>query len=239
MTAVSFFGGAFYGGEFFNFPLPATVVIPPGGDSTRLKKRGRRPLTFWEASQLKKFKEEQAAEAVFDAVADAYAIEDRIELFDQVAYLRAVERRLRDAQFLALAAQIKLSLKDLQYRLDLKLEEAQASEILSIISKDLDPGKILLPIKEEAARSLRALLGEFAMRRRGRAQEVFQRKQELAAERARQLEQARILAMGRPSVEPATLEKRSRLRATLKITENLGKMLDASLPPPARRHESH
>ncbi len=144
MPATSFFGGAFFDGEFFNTPSPP--VIPPvssgGGDSTRLRKRGRRPKYFWEAA-LEKKQKDKIAEAVFDAVADAYIIESDSEFFVQVKYLEKLERRLEEVRYLELAHQVELALKDLAIRaaqrqeralLALKAqEEEELRELLEII----------------------------------------------------------------------------------------------------------
>ena len=118
----------------------APVVItqqPAGGDSTLLRKRGRRPKYFWEAAQLKKKPETRIAEAVFDAVADAYLIESDSEFFTQVKYLQKLERRLEETKFFELAKHVEMALKDLAYRAEIREQEAseerELNELLELI----------------------------------------------------------------------------------------------------------
>lgn len=136
----NFFGGPFFGGGFFG---PGVEDQPRGGgDSTRLRKRGRRPQYFWEKS-LKEKDEDKVAEAVFDAVADAYLIEQDREFFTQLEYLKKLEVRLEEVRYFELAHQVELALKELAIRaeertyhaiLNLKAqEEAELRELLEII----------------------------------------------------------------------------------------------------------
>lgn len=113
-----------------------------GGDSTRLRKRGRRPRYFWEAAFDAKQKD-KIAEAVFDAVADAYLIESKGELFTQVDYLKRLERQLEANKYWDLAHQVAISLKTLSDRVETRKredqkrkeieEEAELMELLEIM----------------------------------------------------------------------------------------------------------
>ena len=130
----NWFGGAFFGGGFFG----PGIQTDAGGDSTRLRRRGKRPRYFWEAALERKNKD-KVAEAVFDAVADAYAIEDHKEFAAQVNYIRKVEARLREiSKFEHIAEQVRTSLKELEYRAEMRgllvaaQEEAELRELMEL-----------------------------------------------------------------------------------------------------------
>lgn len=110
-----------------------------GGDSTRLAKRGKRPKYFWEQA-IEQEKKDVIAEAVFDAVADAYQITRKAEFESQVEYLQAVEKRLRKARvFRDIVEQLQRSLKELKEREELRFliakaqEESELRELMEII----------------------------------------------------------------------------------------------------------
>ena len=109
-------------------PPPVVVTTQGGGDSTRLRKRGRRPKYFWEAALAKKA-QDKVAEAVFDAVADAYLIESDSEFFTQVKYLQKLEKRLEEVRYAELAHQVELALKDLAIRAEQRMENARLALI--------------------------------------------------------------------------------------------------------------
>ena len=139
MSATSFFGGAFFGGEFFNTPAPGSLTPQQGGgDSTRLRRKGRRPKYFWQQA-IEDEQRDKLAEAAFDAVADAYIIEDHREFAEQVNYIRNVEQRVAKAGFDQIAEQLVTALKDLEYRAEMRLllskaqEESELRELLEII----------------------------------------------------------------------------------------------------------
>ena len=100
-------------------------------------------MYFWEAAKLARKNEAKVAEAVFDAVADAYLIESDSEFFTQVKYLQKLEKRLREVEFDELAHQIEIALKTLAENarmreeravLNLKAkEEAELRELLEIL----------------------------------------------------------------------------------------------------------
>jgi predicted ArsR family transcriptional regulator len=127
-------------GEFVYQTDQDVVVETPrgGGDSTRLKRRGRRPKYFWQQA-IEDEKLDEIAEAMFDAVADAYLIESHREFAEQVNYIKNVEIRLKRANFDDLAEQLQASLKDLAYRAEMRLllakaqEESELRELLEII----------------------------------------------------------------------------------------------------------
>jgi hypothetical protein len=120
-------------------PLVITVTTPSGGgDSTRLRKRGRRPKYFWQQA-IEQEKKDEIAEAAFDAVADAYLIESNHEFVGQVNYINNVEGRLRAAKFYEIADQLETALKDLKYKAEMRVllanaqEEAELRELMEII----------------------------------------------------------------------------------------------------------
>lgn len=132
----NFFGGPFFGGGFFGAGVDGQQG---GGDSTRLRKRGRRPKYFWEAALTKK-STTKVAEAVFDAVADAYLIESDSEFFTQVKYLEKLGKRLEELRYQELAHQIEIALKDLafqaeqrQRRAELAIVAAEESELRELL----------------------------------------------------------------------------------------------------------
>jgi len=108
-------------------PPPATVLPPGGGDSTRLRNKGRRPKYFWEAAREKSAAE--VAEAAFDAVASAYTETSNRKLDSQIRYLRSVEVAVQEARrFGDLAHQIHISIEDLEQRLALRRQQALEEE---------------------------------------------------------------------------------------------------------------
>ena len=119
-------------------PVPPPVIPQGGGDSTRIKRKGRRPKYFWQQA-IEDEKRDEIAEAAFDAVADAYIIQDHREFAEQVNYIRNVEQRIRDAKFKEISDQLQLALKDLAYRAEMRLllskaqEESELRELLEII----------------------------------------------------------------------------------------------------------
>jgi len=138
MSATSFFVGAFFDGEYFNSSSAGVLIPQGGGDSTRLRKRGRRPKYFWQQA-IEDEQKDKLAEAAFDAVADAYLIENHQQFAEQVNYLRNVEERLRNAKFTEIAEQMRTALKDLEYRAEMRgllaraQEESELRELLEII----------------------------------------------------------------------------------------------------------
>ena len=139
MSATSFFGGAFFGGEFFNTPAPGSLTPQQGGgDSTRLRRKGRRPKYFWQQA-IEDEQRDKLAEAAFDAVADAYLIDGHKEFAEQVNYIRNVEQRVAKAGFDQIAEQLVTALKDLEYRAEMRLllskaqEESEIRELMEIL----------------------------------------------------------------------------------------------------------
>lgn len=109
-----------------------------GGDSTRLRKRGRRPKYFWQQA-IENEQKDKIAEAAFDAVADAYIIENHQAFAEQVNYIRNVEEKVRAAKFHEISEQLQTALKDLEYRAEMRgllakaQEESELRELLEII----------------------------------------------------------------------------------------------------------
>ena len=116
----------------------AATVQQGGGDSTRLKRKGRRPKYFWQQA-IEDEQRDKLAEAAFDAVADAYIIEDHREFAEQVNYIRNVEQRVAKAGFDQIAEQLVTALKDLEYRAEMRLllskaqEESEIRELMEIL----------------------------------------------------------------------------------------------------------
>ena len=111
-------------------PVPAVVITPGGGDSTRFRRKGKRPMYYWEAARLKKAEEAEVQQAAFDAVAVAYTLSTETEEFqEQLDYIEAVAKRLRAVfRFHDLATQLRLSLDTLRRK-----EEDEENELVELI----------------------------------------------------------------------------------------------------------